>query len=144
MSYPHTDFLCVAAGCGASTAAEDHPSTYYDAKDVADAIRASKTGNYRYVLLNADKSTRTELDEAGVDYVIIAPLPKSEAEWTARWLRAGSSVSDIKKRLARWEENKDIYNLFKPYAPIAFIPSDKWLSQMMEQSRASAADGKDV
>ena len=91
---------------------------------------------------SADISTRAELDAKGADYIIIAPEPYQENEWTARWLKAGSSVESIKKRLARWAANHDFY--YGSRAPLALIPCDKWLAQMLEQDKAGEADRKDT
>lgn len=141
MSYPHTDVLLVDAGCGATTAAEDFPNKYVEAKTVNEAMRLCLTHSYRYVLMNTDKATRDGLDAKQIDYVIVAALPGTDSGWVERWLRAGSSGRDIKKRLEHRAANSDIHDCG---APIAYISTDKWFGQMMEQSRASAEDGKDV
>lgn len=142
MIYTETTILCVAAGCGATITAELQGDRVHEAQSVSEAIRLQQTKTYRYVLLNADISTRAELDAKGADYIIVAPEPHKELEWTARWLKAGSSVESIKKRLARWAANGYFYDTGK--APLVLIPVDKWLSQMLEQDKAGASDGKDV
>lgn len=139
MAYKQTDILCVFAGLGATTAAEQFPNYYYEARSVADAIATASARRVRYVLLNADAATRKELDANNVDYAVIAPEGQN-FEWTARWMKAGSSVSVIKARLARWGDRwKTAFN----GAPAVYMPTDKWLAQMLSQTTTESTDEKD-
>ena len=139
-----TDILCVAAGLGASYAAEHFQTRYYEAQSVSDAIEIARRNQYRYVLLDADRETRAELDAKNIDYAVIASCRYLEFVWVERWLKAGSSVATIKSRLARWAANlgDDIYE--EPKMPVAFIGTNQWLGEMLEQSPADKTDKEDV
>jgi len=140
MAYKQTDILCVFAGLGATTAVKMFPNYYYEARNVNDAIAIASERKARYVLLDADKETIKALQTANVDFAIIVP-DGDECDWTARWIKAGSSVSTIKARLARWI---DRWVTEFSGIPVVYIPTDKWLSQMLSQTTTDITDEKDV
>ena len=144
MTNQPTDIICYAAGIGAHVAADTFPDRYCVAQTVDEAIALQKRHEHRYVFINADTGTRAELDAKHIKYVIVAPESNNrdvQSEWITRWLRSGSTAEDIAKRLARWDANSD---LLSSIAPLAIIPPDKWVSQLLEQTPATAADGDDV
>lgn len=142
MTFENTDILCVAAGLGATYAAANFGSRYKEAASVDEALKLVAAHECRYVLLDANLSTRVALDMESVEYVVVAPHMKDLSDWIARWLKAGSTAASIGARIRRWRKNLDIYST--PELMVAYLSPDLWLTQILEQSAADPTDRKDV
>lgn len=152
MSYPHTDVLCCFPGIGRTTfSAEQNKegSTFcldldYD-RNLAVLMarvkveRAQKA--YRYILLPMDEEVLQALRESLVPHLVIVPNPDEFDVWAKRWLHGGSSAGTVIARRTRWRE---IYNVCEKEPCVIRLLSGDWLGNILEQTRASAEDGKDV
>jgi len=152
MSYPHTDVLCCFPGIGRTTFSTEQNkggSTFcldldYD-RNLAVLMarvkveRAQKA--YRYILLPMDAEVLQALRESLVPHLVIVPNPDEFDVWAKRWLHGGSNAGTVIARRTRWRE---IYNVCEKEPCVIRLLSGDWLGNILEQTRASAEDGKDV
>ena len=153
MSYPHTDVLCCFPGIGRttfSTEVNKGGSTFaldldYDGtnlKAFIDRVKAKRDKKaHRYILVPMDAEILAGLLEAKIPYLVVVPDPNEFDNWAKRWMHSGSSAETIIARRARWDELETVIG--REQCVIQLKGGD-WLGNILEQSRASAADGKDI
>lgn len=153
MSYPHTDVLCCFPGIGRTTfSAEQNKegSAFcldldYDGvhlKEFVERVKAEQEAKgHRYILVPADMDVLQSLREQNVWNIVIAPDPDEFHTWAKKWMRAGSGAETLVARRKRWME---IWKFFESNPCVVLLANDEWLGNILEQSRASDADGKDV
>ena len=153
MIYPTTDVICCFPGIGRTTFSEENKhegSTFaldldYDGtnlKAFIDRVKAEREKKaHRYILLPMDVEVLQALRESLVTHLVIVPSPDEFDVWAKRWLRGGSNAGTVIARRTRWRE---IYDVCEKEPCVIRLLSGDWLGNILEQSRASAADGKDV
>lgn len=153
MSYPHTDVLCCFPGIGRTTFSSEQNkegSTFcldldYDGehlKEFVERVKAEREAKgRRYVLISMDADVLQLLREQNIPNVIIAPDPDDFHAWAKKWMRAGAFAETLVSRKKRWGE---IRKAFENNPCVVLLTSDEWIGNILEQTRASAEDGRDV
>jgi len=153
MSYPHTDVLCCFPGIGRTTFSTEQNkggSTFcldldYDGanlKAFIEQVKAERARKaHRYILVPMDAEILQALRESLVPHLVIVPNPDEFDVWAKRWLHGGSNAGTVIARRTRWRE---IYNVCEKEPCVIRLLSGDWLGNILEQTRASAEDGKDV
>lgn len=158
MTYPHTDVLCCFPGIGRTTFSSEQNkegSTFcldLDCKgDIAsfvDRVIAEKSRKaYRYILIPLNEKIRDELNKRDVRFITVTPYMHQWDAWAKRWMKAGATCETLLARLATWNAHyRDLETRDDDDDVIATVhlASDEWLGNILEQTRASAEDGRDV
>lgn len=153
MSYPHTDVLCCFPGIGRTTfSAEQNKggSTFcldldYDGKNINSFIETLKAElnakNHRYILIPIGIEIFPALNQNGIEYFVVAPWPEDLYAWAKAWMKKGATVKMMRDRYTSWSLLLKLVDT-EPY--IIYLQNGDWLGNILEQTPASAEDGKDV
>ena len=153
MTYPHTDVLCCFPGIGRTTFSSEQNkegSTFcldldYDGHNLNAFIETLKAElnakNHRYILIPMGVDIFPALNKNAIEYFVVAPWPEDLAAWAKAWMQKGATVEMMRARYDSWAR---LLRLDETEPYIVYLEKGDWLGNILEQSRASAADGKDV
>lgn len=153
MIYTTTDVLCCFPGIGRTTFSTDQNkggSTFcldmdgegYTPAGFAQSIADErKVKEYRYILTPVNELLFQSLYVENVPFLIVAPHLQDVDVLVKAWMQKGATVETV---IARLERLKGLRELESKFRNIIYLQRGEWLGNILEQTRASAEDGKDV
>jgi len=154
MSYPTTDVICCFPGIGRTTFSAEanvkEHSTFcldldYDGVNLnafmtkLEAERKKK--EHRYILIPMDALVLLSLKENFIPHLVVVPDPNDFDDWAKRWMHKGASAETIITRYKRWREIQEAENRGDC---VIFLHNGDWLGNLLEQTPATVADGRDT